>query len=211
MEPTPSLFERLLLAFAAFFYVLANPSFAARVRELRQRERSSLPPPGPGAVESTGAAAPAAAPPPPPAPPIPATATAARREVSMVPAQPTGFETLHLLSLLQRDGRLVDFCAEDLTGFSDSEIGAAARAVHAGCKKVLDAYVTLEPVFRDPEGASVTVQPDFDAAAVRLTGNVVGAPPFRGTLRHHGWRASEVRVPSPPGDARIVAPAEIEL
>jgi hypothetical protein len=193
-------FQRLVLAFVAFFYVLANRGFATRVRELRERERrGSLP----ANQRTASAAEPAASPQPRPA---------AQREVPMVPARPQGAEALHLLSLLQRDGRLVDFLAEDLTGFSDAEIGAAARAVHEGCKKVVHTYLTLEPVLRDPEGASVAVPAGFDPAAVRLTGNVVGDPPFRGTLRHHGWRAADVRFPEPPpGEGRVVAPAEVEL
>ncbi len=32
-------------------------------------------------------------------------------------------------------------------------------------------------------------------ARIRLTGNVVGEPPFNGTLRHHGWRVREVKLP----------------
>lgn len=197
MEPTPGFLERLLLAFVAFFYVLANRDFAARVRALRAAQRSSLPAP-----QGAGTPAPEPAPAPPPA---------SRREVAMAPVRPPGEEALHLLSLLQRDGRLVDFVSEDLTSFSDAEVGAAARTVHQGCKKVLDGYVTLEPVLQDREGASVTIPSGFDAAAVRLTGNVVGTPPFRGTLRHHGWRAADVRIPAPPGDPRILAPAEVEL
>jgi hypothetical protein len=73
-------------------------------------------------------------------------------------------------------------------------------------------YLTLEPVLRESEGATVAVPAGFDPAAVRITGNVVGEPPFRGTLRHHGWRAAEVRIPEPPpGEGRVVAPAEVEL
>jgi hypothetical protein len=118
-----------------------------------------------------------------------------------------------LLAVLQRDGRLVDFLAEELTGFSDAEIGAAARTVHAGCKKAVWGYLALEPVLREPEGAPVTVPTGFDAATIRLTGNVVGQPPFRGTVRHHGWRALNVRIPPPPSsqDPRVLAPAEVEL
>jgi hypothetical protein len=117
-----------------------------------------------------------------------------------------------VLSLLQRDGRLIDFLSEDLTGFSDAEIGAAARTVHAGCKKALETYLELEPVFRDSEGATVTVAAGFDPAAVRLTGNVVGSPPFKGALRHHGWRATRATFPPPPKqDPKIIAPAEVEL
>ena len=120
---------------------------------------------------------------------------------------------MQLLGLLQREGRLVDFVEEDLAGFPDSAIGAAARTVHAGCKKVIDELFRLEAVYRESEGAKVTVAAGFDASAVRLTGNVVGQPPFQGALRHHGWRAREVKLPpSPDGkDLAIVAPAEVEL
>jgi hypothetical protein len=129
------------------------------------------------------------------------------------PRLPEHAEALNVLSLLQRDGRLLDFCSESLEGFSDSEIGAAARTVHAGCRKVLDSYVQLEPIFRDPEGASVTVPPGFDPSAIRLTGAVVGEPPFKGALRHHGWRARGASFPPPPQveGARVLAPAEVEL
>jgi Domain of unknown function (DUF2760) len=129
------------------------------------------------------------------------------------PAEPDPRAALQLLAVLQREGRLVDFVEEDLTGFPDASIGAAARTVHAGCKRALEEYFRLEPVFRDPEGARVTVPRGFDPAAIRLTGNVVGEAPFQGALRHHGWRAKEVRVPAPRegADATLVAPAEVEL
>jgi hypothetical protein len=78
---------------------------------------------------------------------------------------------------------------------------------------VLETYVELEPVYTEPEGASVTVGGGFDPAAVRLTGNVVGSPPFQGSLRHHGWRVKRASFPPLPagGDVRILAPAEVEL
>ena len=120
---------------------------------------------------------------------------------------------LHLLALLQREGRLLDFCEEELSGFSDAEVGAAARTVHAGCRKVLQEGLRLDPVRLEKEGALLVIERGFDARAVRLTGNVVGDPPFRGTLRHHGWRVAEVRLPEPPeGEAAsLLAPAEVEL
>lgn len=120
---------------------------------------------------------------------------------------------LQLLAVLQREGRLVDFVEEDLAGFPDAAIGAAARTVHAGCKKALEEIFRLEPVYREAEGAKVTVAAGFDPAAVRLTGNVVGKAPFQGSLRHHGWRALEVKLPAAldAKDQAIVAPAEVEL
>src|SRR5947208_14830319 len=101
------------------------------------------------------------------------------------PAPVNPAQALHLLSLLQREGRLIDFCEEDLTGFSDAQVGAAARTVHDGCRKALREAIALAPVRSEPEGSPVTVPPGFDAQAVRLTGNVSGNPPFSGVLRHH--------------------------
>ncbi len=120
---------------------------------------------------------------------------------------------LAVLALLQREGRLIDFLQEEVAAFSDAEIGAAARVVHAGSRKVLGQYLSLEPVLRDAEGATVTVPSGFNAEKIRLTGNVAGQPPFRGTLKHHGWITTAVRFPAVPTtlDPRILAPAEVEL
>ncbi|MBV8134121.1 MAG: DUF2760 domain-containing protein, partial [Deltaproteobacteria bacterium] len=94
---------------------------------------------------------------------------------------------LVLLSALQREGRLIDFVRQDVAGFSDEDIGAAGRIVHAGCRKVIDQFFRFEPASSGAEGQSLTVPAGFDAQRIRLTGNVTGNPPFRGTLKHHGW------------------------
>ncbi|MGC4114121.1 MAG: DUF2760 domain-containing protein [Myxococcales bacterium] len=184
-QQTPGFFARLWLAFLAYWAILFNPAFAAGVVQLRQN--------------------PAALPGVPAKPVLPGQGAA--------PAQSDRREALHVLSMLQRDGRLIDFLQEEIASFSDAEVGAAARAVHEGCKKTLGAYLSLEPVYKDPEGASITVEQGFDPAAIRLTGNVVGNPPFKGSLRHHGWRAKDVKLPNPPDgqDPAILAPAEVEL
>ena len=133
------------------------------------------------------------------------------------PAEPAPEKTpasaLALLALLQREGRLVDFLQEEVAAFSDAEIGAAARVVHTGSRKVLQQYLALEPVLADPEGARVTVPAGFNAERIRLTGNVAGQPPFTGTLKHHGWMAASVRFPAVSAalDPRVIAPAEVEL
>jgi hypothetical protein len=203
-ETVPSALQRLVLAVYAFFAILFRAEVAAAVLRLREarREGRALPPEARPASPIPAAPPPATAPTaPPPAAPPPA------------PAAPDPQPALLLLSVLQREGRLVDFLEEDLTGFPDAAVGAAARTVHAGCKKALAELLGLEPVLREPEGAQVTIERGFDPAAVRLTGNVVGEPPFRGALRHHGWRVRDVRLPrgSGGGDARVVAPAEVEL
>lgn len=120
---------------------------------------------------------------------------------------------LAFLALLQREGRLVDFLREPLDGFSDGDIGAAARDVHRGCKKVLDQHLTMEAVMPGEEESKVSVPKGFDPAEIRLVGEAKGEPPFSGTLRHHGWRVIETKLPSLAEgvDRMVVAPAEVEV
>ena len=204
----PSLSRRISLAFGSFFGILSRPDFAADVDRLRTGGASEAPTslPQPAAPSAAPASAPAPAVSAPAAAPVP----------PVVPATPKEADTaaaLQLLSLLQREARLVDFVQEDIAAYSDAEIGAAARVVHEGCRKVLREHVSLAPVRAESEGSRLTLAAGFDAAAVRLTGNVVGQAPFTGTLAHRGWRATEVRLPqlAEGHDAHIVAQAEVEL
>lgn len=120
---------------------------------------------------------------------------------------------LQLLGLLQGEARFIDFVQENVAGFSDAEVGAAARVVHEGCRKVLRQHFELEPVRSEPESSRITLPKGFDAAAVRLTGNIVGQAPFTGTLVHKGWRVRKVKLPkiTEGHDTQIVAAAEVEL
>ena len=120
---------------------------------------------------------------------------------------------LQLLAILQREGRFIDFLQEDVSSFSDADIGAAARVVHEGYTRGLQDYVVVEPVRPEEEGAPIELPPGFDPAKVRVTGNVVGDPPFRGKLAHHGWQVTKIHMPtlSEGHDPNIIAPAEVEL
>ena len=120
---------------------------------------------------------------------------------------------LAFLALLQREGRLVDFLREPLDGFTDEDIGATARDIHRGCRKVLDQHLTFEPVMPGAEEERVTVPKGFDPAEIRLIGEAKGEPPFKGTLRHHGWRVVEAKLPTLAEgiDRTVIAPAEVEL
>ncbi|MCG6896075.1 MAG: DUF2760 domain-containing protein [Thiocapsa sp.] len=131
--------------------------------------------------------------------------------VPLAAAQPDS--ALLLLGLLQKEGRLLDFLKEDIKTYSDQEVGAAARIVHQGCQQVLNAHLKIAPVRDEPEGSRVTLEPGFDASAMRPTGNVVGDPPFVGALVHRGWRVVEMDLPRVTGghDLRILAAAEVEL
>lgn len=201
----PSLSRRISLAFGSFFGILSRPDFAANVERLRS-----------GDVPETTTALPLSSAPATVTPTPVAAAPVAAPQLPAVPATPKTADTtaaLQLLSLLQREARLVDFVQEDIAAYSDAEIGAAARVVHEGCRKVLREHVSLTPVRAESEGSRLTLPAGFDASAVRLTGNVVGQAPFTGTLTHRGWRATEVRLPqlAEGHDAQIVAQAEVEL
>jgi hypothetical protein len=182
----PSLLRRIRLAFGAFFSILSSPPIAARVDRLY---RDDVPTP---AAAPVAAAAPIA-----PAPLRQATPDAA----------------LQLMALLQRDARLIDFTEEDLAGHADADIGAAARIVHEGCRKVLREHFTIAPVRAEAEGSRISLDAGFDAGAIRLTGNVVGSAPFKGSISHRGWRATDVRLPklADGHDVTVLAQAEVEL
>jgi hypothetical protein len=120
---------------------------------------------------------------------------------------------LQLLGLLQKEARFIDFIKEDITAFSDADIGVVARVVHEGCNKAINEHFTLAPVRSELEGSRVTLPEGFDAATVRLTGNIVGTAPFTGTLVHKGWQVTGIRLPKLTSghNAAIVASAEVEL
>jgi hypothetical protein len=120
---------------------------------------------------------------------------------------------LFVFSALQREGRLIDFLQQDVAGFSDSDVGAAARVIHGGCRKVLDQYLTIKPVLTEGEGSVVSIPKGYDSNRIRVVGNVVGEPPYRATLKHQGWVATEIRFPklAPDLDLRVLAPAEVEI
>ncbi|MDA8092548.1 MAG: DUF2760 domain-containing protein [Betaproteobacteria bacterium] len=177
----PAFLARIPLAFSFFFRILFDAEFAARAQR---------------AGETDIVAAPA---PPPASPPL-------LRESDPDAA-------LQVLALLQREGRFVDFIEEEVSRYSDADIGAAARVVHDGCRKAIREHFRLTPVREEAEGSTVVLPQDFDAAAIHLTGHVVGSPPFRGRLSHRGWRVTEIHLPKLTGrhDARVLAPAEVEL
>ena len=122
-------------------------------------------------------------------------------------------EGIQVLSLLQRDGRLIDFLKEDISRYSDSQIGAAVRTVHAGCRKALEEILTIESIQKESEGTTIIVEKDFNPSTIRLTGHVFGDPPFTGVLKHHGWKAVGIKFPDIPKeqDLGVIAPAEVEI
>ena len=120
---------------------------------------------------------------------------------------------LQLLGLLQKEARFIDFIKEDIAAYSDADIGVAARVVHEGCNKAISEHFTLAPIRSEQEGGKITLPQGFDASSVRLTGNIVGSPPFTGTLIHKGWQVTNIRLPklTQGHNAKILAAAEVEL
>lgn len=135
-----------------------------------------------------------------------------KEEKPETPPVRTSDGALQMLSILQRDSRLVDFLMEDIAPYSDEQVGAAVRSVHEQCRKALAQYVTLQPVIDGVEGA-FTRTPPAGPGEVKFIGNVPAGTPPGGMLRHKGWRAVSVDVPdvNPRQDNTIIAPAEIEI
>jgi Domain of unknown function (DUF2760) len=196
--PSPLPFAtRLWFAWVCFFRVLFDAAFAGRTFAVRDA-MPELPPPEPPPRELPPKVEP------PPEPP---------KVKPAEPAKPDVTAALQLLALLQREGRLVDFLEQDVAGFSDAEVGAAARVVHEGCRKTLRQHARIMSVRSEEEGAGVTIADGYDAGEVKLIGNVSGKPPYRGVLVHRGWRVRDLHVPTPTKahDATVIAPAEVEL
>lgn len=178
---------RLFFSIGCFFRLLADGRFAASVKALDdepQLPEAKAPEPAPVA-----------------------SAPVAKPEV---PDPVDG--ALQLLALLQREGRFVDFVQQDIAAFPDAEIGAAARVVHEGCRRALAQHAQIKNVRSESEGAAIVIQ-EPDPSSLKLTGNVSGSAPFRGVLRHRGWRVERLELPVRVGggDLSVVAKAEVEL
>ena len=122
-------------------------------------------------------------------------------------------KTVQMISLLQRDGRLVDFLEENLQSYEDAQIGAAVRNIQKTCQESLNRYMKPTAIIDRNEGEEITIEAGFDPAAIKLTGNVSGEPPFKGILQHRGWRTEKIELPTLSGtqDPGIIAPAEVEI
>ncbi len=185
-----SFVARLWFAWVCFFRVVFDGAFAARAFAATGNapaERS------PEALPESSAA--------------PKPRESARTETASTTS------ALQLLALFQREGRFVDFLEQDIAAFSDADIGSAARVVHAGCKKALRSHASLTPVRAEDEGSTVSLDAGFSPSEIKLSGNVGGNAPYRGVLRHRGWRAESFNLPMviEGHDTKILAPAEVEL
>ena len=183
--------NRILLAFRAFFNLLFGGQLSpATLTALNLTRRGATPAPAKAAT---------------PAP-------AKEKAAPAPPAVKISDGALQFLGILQRDSRLVDFLMEDISSYSDDQVGAAVRELHGQCRDAIARYVTLQPVIDGVEGTFAKA-PVGDANLVKFVGNVPAKPPSGGTLRHKGWRAAKVDLPALAAkqDPTIIAPAEIEI
>lgn len=143
---------------------------------------------------------------------------APKKDESKVELERQAMETqqrlyLHLVTVLQKEGRLLDFFSEDLSQYNDAQIGAAVRDIHQNCKKALEKHLAPEAVLAQNEGDAISVEENFDPNTIKLIGNVTGRPPFKGVVQHRGWRAHKLELPTFSGRQvpEIIAPAEVEV
>lgn len=149
-----------------------------------------------------------------PEPPVTAVAEAVKPAPQ--PEQPKTIphaEAVMLLGVLQEKGRFVDFLMEDLTPYSDADVGSVARTVHQGCKAAMNEHFQVEPVRPEGEGATLTLPAGYPADEIRLSGNLGGNAPFTGTIVHKGWKAKEVKLPRVlhSDHLPVIAPAQVEV
>lgn len=181
---------RIGLAFRIFFAVLFRAETAEQVRHL---EEATLEP----AAET----------------PAPAPVSQPEPVVKAKPA-PTRSDALTLLETLQREARFLDFIQEDISSYTNEQVGGAVRDVHRGCQSTLKRMFDLGPATSAQEGSSLTLQGNESAAQYRLVGKVVDQRPVTGVLVHPGWKAERCELPTWSGDQEsklILAPAEVEI
>lgn len=119
---------------------------------------------------------------------------------------------LQLLALLQESSRLVDFLKEDISSFSDDQIGVIVRKIHADSAKSLEEIVTIRPIREESEGSLIQIERGYDPSLIKVIGKVTGEPPFSGVLIHKGWKAHKKSLPKKLIEQKeVIYPAEVEV
>ena len=183
------------VAFRAFFGVLFNSTTASLVDQvLRAPTIDKLPPPTPSSTATSEK-------------------NSSPSQVSARTPKTGRNDAISLLSTLQREARLLDLVQESLDGYSDQQVGAAARDVLRDSRKVLHRLFGIEPLHSGSEGEKVSIAPDTSAYRTKLIGANTKAAQS-GVLVHPGWIATTCQVPQWTGnedDALVIAPAEVEV
>ena len=177
--------SRISAAFSSFFSILFSGELPAGVAQEFGYVKAS-------AAKPTPVAKPAPAPPPKPQ------------------AGPSD-GAVQILSILQSDARMIDFLMEDISAYSDDQVGAAVRDIQSKAHETLQRYMKLAPVVDGVEGVYVKTE-GLGKSAYKLVGNVPpnGKAPG-GLLRHKGWKAEKVDLPTAAPAGGQLVPAEIEV
>lgn len=109
-----------------------------------------------------------------------------------IPAQKTLSEDARiLLSMLQEEGRLIDFLSEEITGYDDTQVASASRVIHRGCSSVLKKYFTILPILEGEENEVIERPKDLSPSHIRLHGK----ESEKVKIIHRGWRIASSNLP----------------
>lgn len=191
--------NRIFLAFRAFFALLFGGSLSdALLTDLGLVKRGGAPPRPASAATKPAATKPVETP---------------KAAPPAAPSITTEDGALKLLGMLQQEGRILDFFMEDITPYSDDQVGGAVRDVHEKTRAVLVRHFAPVPVIDAVEGTPVSAS-DPLAAKARYIGNLPATgKPKGGLLRHKGWKATTASMPKPgpKEDLMLLATPEIEV
>lgn len=120
---------------------------------------------------------------------------------------------LQLLHYLQQTSRLIDFLKEDISAFTDAQVGAAVRKIHQDCAFTLEDLVSIRPLKDEAEGSTIQVPKGYNPTEIKIVGKIKGEPPFTGVLIHRGWKAQKRSLPQKTGEliSTVICPAEVEF
>lgn len=136
-------------------------------------------------------------------------------EAQQAAAEQSEAELVQFLSILQKQGRFLDFVMGDITRYPDDRVGAAARLVHQGCSKAIRDYFDIRPILSEDEGSQIDLPEEQQPRKIRLIGQGEEAHPKKGRLVHRGWQTLKVDLPKRTKihdlDRVIITPAEVEV
>jgi hypothetical protein len=173
---------RLILAFQCFFKILFSGVFAQKVRSLGMDNKSIKPTQLPKNE---------------PKPPE--------------KQQETKDSSLLLLSLMQREARLIDFLMEDITEYSNEQVGAAIRDVHKKASGILKRC--YDPIALVAQEGEVDLEVAYNAEVWDVSGKIPQAGSFKAEVIHSGWMAQKLELPVWKGslaNRMLISPAQAE-
>jgi hypothetical protein len=118
-----------------------------------------------------------------------------KENIKLSGAQKESEAVLTLLSLLQEEGRFIDFIMENISSFEDAHIGAVARVVHQGCRRVLNEYSSIQAICEGKEGDDIIFKDSSEMNRYRVNGEGADKYPCKAKLLHKGWKLVDLKLP----------------